>query len=444
MRGVRQGDPLSPDLFILCAEGLSSLIQHFVRQRWVKGMKLNPEAPVLHHLLFADDSFLFGTADEEECQHVHNILYTYEIASGQQINLQKSSVAFSRHLDLSRQLALAQILGVHCVDKHDRYLGLPTHVGRSKSAAFSYLKEKLSKMLISWRAKLLSGAGKEILIKAVSQTVPNYVMTSYMFPEGGTCPSFLWRSIMEAREVLIQGLRWRVGNGENIEIWRDRWIPDSYPRCPSSPPPQGAPQFVAELIDPILHCWDTTKLEAYFSPADIDLILFIPLGRRRLPDRLIWHFQKQGLFTTNSAYYVAKDVALSLVLAPPLPLDPFQDLWKAIWSVKVPGNVALHAWRSCSMILPTRVALSRKGYSGDMGCLLCPSQAEDAYLFVQCPYAPNMWDTANIVVDTTHRDFKEFLLALLVAQSKEQFAKSLVVLWAIWKNRNLQLWEGKQ
>ncbi|KAL6188703.1 hypothetical protein ACLB2K_040094 [Fragaria x ananassa] len=146
-RGIRQGDPLSPYLFILCAEGLSSLIQHLATSQGIQGMKLSSEALLLHHLLFANDNLLFGTATEEECQQYQNILYTYEIASEQRVNLEKSNVAFSMRMELDRQLHLASILGVQHVDKHDRYLGLPTHVGRKKTEAFSYLKERLTKKI---------------------------------------------------------------------------------------------------------------------------------------------------------------------------------------------------------------------------------------------------------------------------------------------------------
>lgn len=78
---------------------------------------------------------------------------------------------------------LATILGVKCVDKHDHYLGLPTHVSRLKTKTFEYLKYRLSKKVISWRSELLSGGEKEILIKAVAQAVPMYVMNCYLSPQ---------------------------------------------------------------------------------------------------------------------------------------------------------------------------------------------------------------------------------------------------------------------
>ncbi|XP_024195872.1 uncharacterized protein LOC112199038 [Rosa chinensis] len=214
---------------------------------------------------------------------------------------------------------------------------------------------------------------------------------------------------------------------------------------PFVPPPHGAPQRVAELIDPVLLCWDRVKLEALFSHADVELITSIPLGRRLSQDRLIWHFNKKGMFTTNSAYFVARDIELGNVLAPATPLDPFRPLWKAIWGATVPGKVAIHAWKCCISILPTRSALSRKGYVGDLGCLLCPSTCEDSlHLFVECPYANSVWFEADIQMELNGvAEFLELLLRLVCTQTKEQFAKTLVVLWSIWKNRNMQLWDDK-
>ncbi|KAL6202603.1 hypothetical protein ACLB2K_026311 [Fragaria x ananassa] len=103
--------------YVLGEEELSSLIQKFADNKWIKGMTLAPTAPKLHHLLFADDSFLFGTACEEECQQYQNILYTYEIGVEQRVILQKSSVAFSQHMNMMKQLQLASMLGVKRVDK---------------------------------------------------------------------------------------------------------------------------------------------------------------------------------------------------------------------------------------------------------------------------------------------------------------------------------------
>ncbi|KAL6218360.1 hypothetical protein ACLB2K_011574 [Fragaria x ananassa] len=149
----------------------------------------------------------------------------------------------------------------------------------------------------------------------------------------GTTP-FSWRSILEAREVLVQGLRWQVRSGEKI----DKWIPDIYPRCPSSPQSGDAPQLVSELINHFTRRWDQEKLERFFTPAVVDLILGIPLSTRVSGDCQIWHCHKKRIFTTNSAYHVARDIALGLVLAPTPPPDPHTGLWKARWNSKTISN----------------------------------------------------------------------------------------------------------
>ena len=67
-------------------------------------------------------------------------------------------------------------LGVQEVEKFESYLGLPTLIGRSKYQDFSFLKERVWKKIQGWKGKLLSKAGKEVLIKAVAQSIPTYTM----------------------------------------------------------------------------------------------------------------------------------------------------------------------------------------------------------------------------------------------------------------------------
>jgi hypothetical protein len=84
-RGIRQGDPISPYLFLLAAEGLSCLIKSKIQPSMLKGIKVAPSALMVSHLLFADDSMLFFKADRENAQEALNVLNTYYQASGQQV-----------------------------------------------------------------------------------------------------------------------------------------------------------------------------------------------------------------------------------------------------------------------------------------------------------------------------------------------------------------------
>ena len=97
-RGLRQGDPLSPYLFIMCTEALVANIKKAKRNKQLTGLKVARACPPISHLLFADDSLFFCKAQKEECQTIIRILKEYEGVSGQQINFEKSSVQFGHKL----------------------------------------------------------------------------------------------------------------------------------------------------------------------------------------------------------------------------------------------------------------------------------------------------------------------------------------------------------
>ena len=85
-RGIRQGDPLSPYLFLLCAKGLTVLLNKAVKNGVVNGIMSCQNGVCISHLLFADDSLLFCKATVGECQQLLSILGQYEAASRKAIN----------------------------------------------------------------------------------------------------------------------------------------------------------------------------------------------------------------------------------------------------------------------------------------------------------------------------------------------------------------------
>jgi hypothetical protein len=99
-RGLRQGDPISPYLFLLAAEGLSGLLKQSRQSSQLEGIKVASTAPAVNHLLFADDSLLFVKANVEGALEVNGLLEKYCNASGQRVNLDKSSVFSVRDAQL--------------------------------------------------------------------------------------------------------------------------------------------------------------------------------------------------------------------------------------------------------------------------------------------------------------------------------------------------------
>ena len=135
-RGVHQGDPLSPYLFILCAEGLSALLQKAECERKIEGIKICRGAPRVDHLFFADDSLILMRARASDAQELRHILEVYERASGQVINKDKSSIMFSPNTRQEERGQVRSSLLITNEASSEKYLGLPVSIGKSRSKAF--------------------------------------------------------------------------------------------------------------------------------------------------------------------------------------------------------------------------------------------------------------------------------------------------------------------
>ena len=95
-RGLRQGDPLSPYLFLICSEGLHILLHQAAEAKQIRGVSICKRRPRLTHLFFADDSVIFCRASLVECRKIQELLECYEKASGQQLNRSKIGLFFNK------------------------------------------------------------------------------------------------------------------------------------------------------------------------------------------------------------------------------------------------------------------------------------------------------------------------------------------------------------
>ena len=280
----------------------------------LKGVSICRGGPRNSHLFFADDSIVFCRATNAEYVALQNLLTIYAHASGQVVNSDKTAIFFSPNTSQQSRNAICSFFGTSPATQFGKYLGLPPVVGRAKRRAFNEIKDRVWHRLQGWKEKLLSQAGREVLIKEVIQAIPTYAMSYFKFPAGfcndlcsmanrfwwgqkrgerkihwlskqklirikseggiGFCDlklfnkallarqgwrllqnpsslvfrilkakyfphtsfldasipvnaSFIWRSICEAKSVLQDGLSWRVGTGEKIKIWGDKWLPNN-------------------------------------------------------------------------------------------------------------------------------------------------------------------------------------------------------------------------
>jgi hypothetical protein len=182
-RGLRQGDPLSPYLFLIAAEGLSSLLSRAALDNRLTGVSIFVGGYRLSHLFFPDDSLLFCRATAEEWENRSLVLKLYERASGQQLNAAKTSIFFSKNTSPEIKDLICTSVGIPVLASFDKYLGLPAMVGRSKTRTFKSICSRVQKKIDGWKEKFLSQAGKEILIKAIVQAIPTYCMSVFLLPK---------------------------------------------------------------------------------------------------------------------------------------------------------------------------------------------------------------------------------------------------------------------
>ncbi|KAL0009260.1 hypothetical protein SO802_010762 [Lithocarpus litseifolius] len=131
--------------------------------------------------------------------------------------------------------------------------------------------------------------------------------STFLEAELGKHPSFAWRSIMAAKNVVAEGTRWSVGKGNKIRLWEDKWLPTLTHFKPVSPRKnlQEGNQ-VSSLIDQTLRAWREDVVRNTFLPHEAEIILGIPLSSFPTEDRRVWSATANGVFSVRNAYRVAQ------------------------------------------------------------------------------------------------------------------------------------------
>jgi hypothetical protein len=206
-RGLRQGDPLSPYLFLFVGEALSCILKKENAARRITPIKVARGAPGISNLLFADDSLLFFKATREEARVVDSVLNMFQRCTGQLLSPSKCSVLFSYACPTALQSDIKAILKVTSSTFEEKYLGLPTPDGRMKNGCFQPIMKRFTKRLSVWDERFMSHGAKDTLIKSVAQALPAYVMAVFKL-SGSFCDQyerlirdFWWGDDKEHRKV---------------------------------------------------------------------------------------------------------------------------------------------------------------------------------------------------------------------------------------------------
>uniref|UniRef100_A0A453RC20 Reverse transcriptase zinc-binding domain-containing protein n=1 Tax=Aegilops tauschii subsp. strangulata TaxID=200361 RepID=A0A453RC20_AEGTS len=212
--------------------------------------------------------------------------------------------------------------------------------------------------------------------------------------------SYAWRSLLHGAQLVREGYIWRIGDGADVNIWTDPWIPRSWSRTVITPRGQCLLQRVSELIDPFSASWDEQLVRDTFWPDDVVHILRIPL-REGAQDFMAWQYDTKGAHSVKSAYklYVQlektrKDGGVGASSTIPGNLHSIaDDSWKRIWKLPCPRNIQMFTWRLKHESLALRTTVARRGIPiEDTKCLFCSRGEEDgAHLFIKCKLAKEVW-----------------------------------------------------
>ncbi|WVZ60116.1 hypothetical protein U9M48_010177 [Paspalum notatum var. saurae] len=411
------------------------------------------------------------------CSGAPTILEAYELASGQVINKDKSSILFSPNTTSHIKQSFRSVFSINQEAMNEKYLGLPVAVGRSRKKAFEYIKNKVWARIQGWQEKLLSKARKEVLVKAVAQAIPTYTMSCFdltksLCDELSSMIGRYWWSQQDktnkvhwlawdqlTRSKKFGGLGFRDLHLFNLamlakQAWRLLLAPDTLcdqtPRGSTRRPitPQGPSLLskVSDLIDPGTGRWDEQLVRDTFWEEDAEVILSIPIDAD-LDDFPAWHFDPKGIFSVKSAYKLAvqirdhergRDASTSAVISATTEGDDFK--WYKIWQLKFPNKVNMFIWRLAHNSLPVKRNLARRGIKTETACPLCFRLDEDCgHLFFKCKKAKQCWRAMNLEHVRADLELcksgKETVARILNLEQHEQ-NRVFIWLWRWWSARN--------
>ncbi|RVW17209.1 putative mitochondrial protein [Vitis vinifera] len=179
-KGLRQGDPLSPYLFVMGMEVLSALIRRAVRGGFVSGCSLKGRGGLVmevSHLLFADDTIIFCEAKKEYLTSLSWILAWFEAASGLRINLAKSELIPIGEVEEIEEMAVE--LGCKVGALPSVYLGLPLGANHKAISMWDGVEERMRRRLALWKRQYISKGGRITLIKSTLASIPIYQLSFF-------------------------------------------------------------------------------------------------------------------------------------------------------------------------------------------------------------------------------------------------------------------------
>lgn len=389
-RGLRQGDPLSPFLFILCLEYLSRLIQMRTDN---SEFNYHPKCGALKitHLAFADDLMLMARGDSISIGILLDCLRDFGLCSGLHLNISKSNI-YMAGLGVSCAEDILSTTHLPLGTLPFRYLGIPMAAAALKAMDFWPLFDSINSYLNVWKGTSLSYAGRVELIRSVLQGVKCFWLSIFPIPAAvrahiiGACRKFLWgtkaapvawaelclpksegglsiRDLKAWNLSLLSKTLWNIC-AKKDSLWI-QWVDHQYLRGSS-------------IWDKVVHVRDSPLLKNILCIRDKLLVQLGSVAENHLGK---WHGSSKG-FGGNAYDFFRRHGTVK----------PWANI---VWDPIITPKHSFILWLGLKGRLSTKDRLVF--LENDPSCTLCNSSPESKrHLFFECMVTKNIWTSIRI------------------------------------------------
>ncbi|XP_058777028.1 uncharacterized protein LOC131651376 [Vicia villosa] len=470
-KGLRQGDPLSPFLFTLVAEGLAKMMNQAVRLGLFQGFRVNNETR--HHLLqFADDMVVLGEGSWSNLRMIKAVLRGFELVSGLYVNLGKSSL-YGVHLS---EDFLQEASAFLCCDRGCfpfNFLGIPVGAKHRTMAVWApgVLKELIKiqrdflwgfgadRSGIAWvgweeicKSKLEGGLGVRCLLSANESLLCKWKWR-FLVEE-----DVIWRNLLVHRYGELE----KIGNGRKALFWKTRWfgeVPFSslFPALFEVVANKDATVYDMGHVVNSSWAWDfgvsenNLAEEAAEQLAELRTILIFAAPNPEKKDEFIWFPNGAASYSVGGGY----DVLRRIVSQPCLNPTELEAV-KCIWNSQVPSKIQVFGWKCIRDRIATREQLNKRGVLSNSipnECALCNGGGESVlHLLVLCPFARAVWQQVCAWADIAFYHAVSLVDHMMLfyasvgrrVPAKKKLLLWLAVIWAIWCRRNAVILKNEE
>ncbi|XP_057788997.1 uncharacterized protein LOC131005893 [Salvia miltiorrhiza] len=259
-------------------------------------------------------------------------------------------------------------------------------------------------------------------------------------------PSFTRKSLLVGRDLLLEGIAWKVGNGSRIRLGIDRWLPNGFGNYRAARVNDGwQDSTLSEVMLADDYEWDWEKWANMVQDGELACLpQFVrPMANDDTP---FWPTGKFNTYSVKSGYLLACDIAKRNVASSS---SSSCSLWHWIWGLEVIPKVKLFMWRGLAGAIPTAMALRGRSIEVDPKCRRCGAHEENLeHALRDCHWAVFLWATSPLRLPT-HGNGEVLPISCWFERirsnpDRETHNLFATVAWVVWYGRNLLLFQNKE